>query len=71
MCGVAGIFSYNDNAPLVDQKELRLIRDHMQNRGPDGKGEWYSDTRRLGLGHRRLSIIDLNERAAQPMVSND
>lgn len=71
MCGVAGIFSYNDDAPLVDPQELRIIRDHMRNRGPDGKGEWYSDTRRLGLGHRRLSIIDLNERAAQPMVSND
>jgi asparagine synthase (glutamine-hydrolysing) len=43
----------------------------MHSRGPDGKGEWYSSSHRLGLAHRRLSIIDLDERAAQPMVSND
>jgi len=71
MCGVAGIFSYNDNAPAVNPHELRIIRDHMRNRGPDGKGEWYSSTHRVGLAHRRLSIIDLDERATQPMVSKD
>jgi len=71
MCGVAGIFSYKDNAPAVNPHELRLIRDHMRNRGPDGKGEWYSNTHRVGLAHRRLSIIDLDERATQPMVSKD
>lgn len=71
MCGVAGIFSYKDNAPAVDPKELRLIRDHMRKRGPDGKGEWYSSENRVGLAHRRLSIIDLDERAMQPMVSKD
>ena len=43
----------------------------MRNRGPDGKGEWYSSTHRMGLAHRRLSIIDLDERATQPMVSED
>ena len=71
MCGVAGIFSYKDNAPAVDPHELRLIRDHMRKRGPDGKGEWYSSENRVGLAHRRLSIIDLDERAMQPMVSKD
>ena len=71
MCGVAGIFSYKDAAPAVNPHELRLIRDHMRNRGPDGKGEWYSSTHRMGLAHRRLSIIDLDERATQPMVSED
>jgi asparagine synthase (glutamine-hydrolysing) len=71
MCGVAGIFSYSDNAPRVDPHELRLIRDHMRTRGPDGEGEWYSNTHSLGLAHRRLSIIDLDERSTQPMVSKD
>lgn len=71
MCGVAGIFSYNSKASSVDPNELRLIRDYMYSRGPDGKGEWYSSAHRLGLAHRRLSIIDLDERAAQPMVCND
>jgi asparagine synthase (glutamine-hydrolysing) len=43
----------------------------MASRGPDGKGEWYSSDGRVALGHRRLSIIDLSERAAQPMSTPD
>ncbi|HUX46076.1 MAG TPA: hypothetical protein VMV57_15115, partial [Terracidiphilus sp.] len=46
-------------------------RDHMRARGPDGAGLWLSGDRRCGFGHRRLSIIDLSERANQPMVSDD
>lgn len=71
MCGVAGIYAYHYAAPPVDRDELRAIRDHMAARGPDGKGEWYSDNNRVGLAHRRLSIIDLSDRAAQPMGSVD
>jgi asparagine synthase (glutamine-hydrolysing) len=41
----------------------------MQARGPDGAGEWWSHDRRLGLGHRRLAIQDLSDRASQPMRS--
>ena len=41
----------------------------MTARGPDGAGEWIGDSGRLILGHRRLSIIDLDERAAQPMLA--
>jgi asparagine synthase (glutamine-hydrolysing) len=43
----------------------------MTHRGPDGCGEWYSSDGRIGLGHRRLSIIDLSERGDQPMRSRD
>src|SRR5262249_38135901 len=43
----------------------------MQSREPDGSGLWWSADRRCGLGHRRLAILDLSERAAQPMVSAD
>ncbi len=71
MCGIAGIFAYHYPAVPVDRNELRGIRDHMAARGPDGTGEWFSEDGRVGLGHRRLSIIDLSERAAQPMVSDD
>ena len=43
------------------------MRDYMASRGPDGSGEWHSDDGRVGFGHRRLSIIDLSSRGAQPM----
>lgn len=71
MCGLAAIYAYKQAAPDVDGAELRRIRDHMTARGPDGKGEWYADDRRVALGHRRLAIIDPDERAAQPMLSQD
>jgi len=41
----------------------------MHLRGPDARGAWYSDDGRLGMGHRRLSIIDLSENGAQPMTN--
>ena len=71
MCGIAGIVSYHYASLDVDRGELRRVRDYMAARGPDGCGEWFSPDNRVGLGHRRLSIIDLNERAAQPMTSAD
>lgn len=71
MCGIAAIYAYNYPALDVDRRELRAIRDHMAARGPDGKGEWYSQDQRVGLGHRRLAIIDPDERANQPMLSDD
>src|SRR5215217_1797512 len=71
MCGIAGIYAYHYAANPVDRAELQRIRDHMAARGPDGLGEWYSENVRVGLGHRRLTIIDLSERGAQPMASAD
>lgn len=71
MCGIAGIHAYHYAANPVDHTELQSIRDHMRARGPDGQGEWYTADRKVGLAHRRLAIIDLNERAAQPMQSAD
>src|SRR4029077_6250631 len=71
MCGIAGIYSYHYASLDVDRGELRRVRDYMAARGPDGSGEWFSADNRVGLGHRRLAIIDLNERAAQPMSSAD
>src|SRR5215469_4019377 len=71
MCGIAGIYAYHSTARSVDRDELVRIRDHMAARGPDGIGEWYAADGRLGFGHRRLSIIDLSERGAQPMQTAD
>jgi asparagine synthase (glutamine-hydrolysing) len=43
----------------------------MIQRGPDGAGTWVSNDGRVGLGHRRLSIIDLSDAATQPMCNED
>ncbi len=71
MCGIAAIFAYHYAALEVNPQELRRIRDAMSLRGPDGSGEWISQNHRVGLAHRRLSIIDLSERGAQPMQNRD
>src|SRR6476619_302490 len=71
MCGIAGIYAYRSTARSVDREELVRMRDHMASRGPDGSGEWYSADSRVGFGHRRLSIIDLSSRGAQPMQTAD
>lgn len=70
MCGIASIFAYNHAAAAVDKGELLRIRDAMINRGPDGAGLWISADRRVGLAHRRLSIIDLSDAGAQPMATD-
>src|SRR5690348_6197629 len=71
MCGIAGILAYRNVAPAVDRAELIRMNDRMAPRGPDGHGLWIADGGRLGFAHRRLAIIDLSERGAQPMHSAD
>jgi len=71
MCGIAGIYSYHEHSPPVDQAELLRIREQMISRGPDGSGLWFSDDQRVGLAHRRLAIIDLSPAGAQPMHDLD
>ena len=71
MCGINGVFAYHGAANSPSPAELARTRDHMAARGPDGSGEWWTDDRRLGLGNRRLAILDLDARADQPMVSDD
>src|SRR5438067_6819710 len=69
MCGINAIYAYRSSAPAVDFDELIRTREAMHTRGPDAGGAWLSDDGRVGLGHRRLSIIDVSERANQPMHS--
>lgn len=66
MCGLNGLFSYASGA-APNEDELVATRDQMAVRGPDGAGAWWSEDRRVGLGHRRLAIIDPDPRANQPM----
>jgi asparagine synthase (glutamine-hydrolysing) len=70
MCGICGAIAYRSATP-PDTDALRRARDLMAARGPDGYGEWQSLDRRVWLGHRRLSIIELSDLGAQPMTSHD
>lgn len=64
MCGIAGIAS---TTPQTDRAWLADCSQLMAHRGPDGRGDWWSNDRRLGFAHRRLAIIDLSAAGHQPM----
>ncbi|MDC1527529.1 asparagine synthase (glutamine-hydrolyzing) [Gammaproteobacteria bacterium] len=67
MCGVAGVINL-DGKP-VPPVFLKRMTDAIAHRGPDGEGQWIDGN--VGLGHRRLSIIDLSPAGHQPMISAD
>src|SRR5438876_972458 len=67
MCGINAIFAYRDTAPAVDREELIATRECMRSRGPDASSMWIAPDGRVGLGHRRLAIIDLSPAGEQPM----
>lgn len=65
MCGIAGLIQF-DGAP-VSPVILQKMTDAIAHRGPDGEGHWIEGN--VGIGHRRLAIIDLSPAGHQPMVS--
>ena len=65
MCGIAGIY---DRSNRIDRRIVEQMMSVQKHRGPDGSGVWTAPG--VGLGHRRLSIIDLGG-GAQPMLSED
>lgn len=69
MCGIAGIWHLN-HEPL-DRVKLERFTDSMLERGPDGAGYETYHQGTLGLGHRRLSILDLSDAGKQPMAYAD
>src|SRR3990172_5443527 len=71
MCGIVGSLVFNNSHFSVTESYINRMRDTMIHRGPDGAGTWISNNGKLGLGHRRLSIIDLSDSAAQPMCNHD
>ena len=71
MCGLAALFAYGLSAPPINRDQLDAIHDRQAPRGPDSEGVWISDNNRVAMAHRRLSIIDLSDAGAQPMVSKD
>lgn len=70
MCGIAG-FLYRPFEYEVGARTLRDMTDALVHRGPDGDGVWCDPNTGIGLGHRRLAIVDLSDAGAQPMMSAD
>jgi len=67
MCGIAGVINLNGDS--VSPVLLQAMTDALAHRGPDGEGQWIKEN--VGIGHRRLAIIDLSPLGHQPMVSAD
>ena len=63
MCGILGCITAD-----AAQVDLEPVLASLYHRGPDGSGQWSSPDNRVHLAHRRLSILDLSERGAQPMA---
>jgi len=64
MCGIIGIASVSE---VRNRAWLAIGRDSMTHRGPDDAGEWWNKSGQVGLGHRRLSVMDLSPLGHQPM----
>ena len=65
MCGITGFF-----APNLTRDHLEKMNKSLKHRGPDAEGYFLDEKLTIGLGHRRLSIIDLSNQANQPMTSH-
>jgi asparagine synthase (glutamine-hydrolysing) len=71
MCGICGVFEYGAREGSVEARGLEHMSERMAHRGPDDAGTYVSKDRRLGLGFRRLSIVDLSPTGHQPMTNED
>jgi len=71
MCGITGALGFDSGKFRITEGYISRMRDTMVHRGPDGAGTWISPDGQVGLGHRRLSIIDLSTAADQPMSNED
>jgi asparagine synthase (glutamine-hydrolysing) len=67
MCGIAGVFNLNKEP--VSHQTIKSMIDAIAHRGPDGEGVYIDEN--LALGHRRLSILDISPKGAQPMSSHN
>ena len=71
MCGIAGIFEFDvDSSPSKLKNIISVMIDKLHHRGPDGSGVWLEKEGGVGLGHRRLSIVDVSDLGSQPMSSD-
>ena len=67
MCGITGFIATRS---LDYKNTLDTMVSKMNHRGPDSSGIWFDENLKMGLGHARLSIVDLSETGHQPMKSN-
>ncbi len=70
MCGICGVWNYGTRAP-VDRDVLGRMTEAMHHRGPDDRGVHVDDAAGIGLGFRRLAIVDLTAAGRQPMANED
>lgn len=71
MCGIVGAFDLNGREISGLRRKLEAMNSLIEHRGPDGSGLWLNQDNSIGFAHRRLSIIDLTEHGAQPMIGQD
>lgn len=71
MCGIVGAINFGSKGFSITRTYLEKMRDVMAHRGPDGTGIWISPDGDVGLGHRRLAIVDLSSAANQPMSNSE
>lgn len=71
MCGLAGYANILKTNFELDLSLLHAMQEKISHRGPDGFRTWHSDHHHVGFVHRRLSIMDLSDKAFQPMMSRD
>lgn len=70
MCGICGIFDQSDADERTRiEADVEAMCHQLRRRGPDGQGTWVDARDGIGLGHRRLSVIDLSAAGQQPMAS--
>jgi len=68
MCGIAGIWNFKG---VLDRVLLEKMKNTLKHRGPDDSGIYVDSDNKIGLAHTRLSIIDISEKAHQPMVDKE
>lgn len=68
MCGIAGYINKQIGI-FAENEKIKAMTDAIKHRGPDAEGQWVHEN--IAFGHRRLAIIDLDEKSNQPMLSHD
>ncbi len=72
MCGITGVFLFDgERQDQLTPELIDAMRQTLVHRGPDSGKTWVSPDRRVGLGFRRLAIVDLSNKAMQPMTNEN